>query len=109
MWETAKEMAVGSVSRESTDGVVRGEAELPRLRPGEVLVCPTTHSIWAVVFGRAGALVTDSGGMLSHPAILAREYDMPAVVAAGRATSLLIDGQIVTVDSTTGRVEFFEP
>lgn len=85
--------------------VIRSEAELGRLEPGEVLVCPSTHSSWAVVFGRAAALVTDHGGMLSHPAIIAREYDIPAVVGVGTATSCLIDGQRVTVDGTTGRVE----
>ncbi len=85
--------------------VIRGEAELSRLEAGEVLVCPTTHSSWALAFARAGALVTDYGGMLSHPAIVAREYDIPAVVATGSATSTLVDGQSVTVDGSTGLVE----
>jgi pyruvate,water dikinase len=52
-----------------------------------------------------GALVTDGGGILSHPAIIAREYGMPAVVGTGNATSLLRDGQRVTVDGGTGVVE----
>ena len=84
--------------------VISTEAELGRLQQGDVLVCPTTHSGWTVVFGRAGALVTDGGGMLSHPAIIAREHTIPAAVATGRATSTLQDGQIVTVDGATGRV-----
>ncbi len=83
---------------------VTSEAELERVKPGDVLVCPTTHSSWSVVFSHIGALVTDGGGMLAHPAIVAREYDIPAVVATGRATSKLTDGQIVTVDGTAGRV-----
>lgn len=83
---------------------IMSAAELGRVKPGDVLVCPTTHSSWAVVFSHIGALVTDGGGMLSHPAIIAREYDIPAVLATGRATSTLIDGQIVTVDGATGRV-----
>jgi pyruvate,water dikinase len=58
-----------------------------------------------VVFGQAGALVTDGGGMLSHPSIIAREHGIPAVVATGCATSRLRDGQTVTVDGITGRVQ----
>jgi pyruvate,water dikinase len=85
--------------------VIRHEAELPRLEPGEVLVCPSTHSSWSVAFARAAALVTDHGGMLAHPAIVAREYGIPAVVGTGVATTTLVDGQTVTVDGTTGRVE----
>ena len=84
--------------------VIPTESALKRLRPGDVLVCPTTHSSWTVVFGKVGALVTDGGGMLSHPAIIAREHIVPAVVATGRATSALRDGQIVTVDGIKGRV-----
>lgn len=88
--------------------VIRNESELSRLEPGEILVCPSTHSSWAVVFARAAALVTDHGGMLSHPAIVAREYGIPAVLGTLRATSLLADGQVVIVDGTTGRVEVIE-
>jgi pyruvate,water dikinase len=85
--------------------VIRDEADLGRLEPGEVLVCPSTHSTWALVFARAAALVTDHGGMLAHPAIVAREHGIPAVVGTGRATSTLVDGQVVTVDGGAGRVE----
>jgi rifampicin phosphotransferase len=85
--------------------VIRHEAELSSLEPGEILVCPSTHSSWSVAFARAAALVTDHGGMLAHPAIVAREYAIPAVVGTGIATSSLVDGQTVTVDGTTGRVE----
>ena len=84
--------------------VIKTEAELDRLQPGDVLVCPTTHSSWTVVFGQAGALVTDGGGMLSHPSIIAREHGIPAVVATGCATATLREGQTVTVDGITGRV-----
>jgi pyruvate,water dikinase len=85
--------------------VVMDESEFGKLRLGDVLVCPITSPVWSVLFPSVGALVTDTGGLLSHPAIIAREYRMPAVVATGNATALLRDGQIVIVDGTTGRIE----
>jgi phosphoenolpyruvate synthase/pyruvate phosphate dikinase len=81
------------------------EGEFDKLQPGDVLVCPTTSPVWSVLFPSLGALVTDTGGMLSHPAIIAREYQVPAVVALGNGTSLLRDGQLVTVDGSIGTVE----
>ena len=75
---------------------------------GEILVCPSTHSSWAIVFARAAAVVTDHGGVLSHPAIVAREYGIPAVVGTGSATTRLRDGQMVCVDGAAGRVEIVE-
>lgn len=63
------------------------------------------RSVWSVLFPTIGALVTDTGGLLSHPAIIAREYRIPAVVATANATSALRDGQLVTVDGAAGRVE----
>jgi pyruvate,water dikinase len=85
--------------------VVRNEGEFGKLRAGDVLVCPITSPVWSVLFPTVGALVTDTGGLLSHPAIIAREFEVPAVVATGNATSLLRDGQTVTVDGGTGRIE----
>lgn len=85
--------------------VIRTEAELCELKPGEVLVCPTTHSSWTVAFSKVGALVTDGGSILSHPSIIAREHGIPAVVATVSATSSLRNGMLVTVDGNTGRVE----
>jgi pyruvate,water dikinase len=84
--------------------VVLNETEFDKIRPGDVLVCPATSPVWSVVFPQLGALATDSGGLLSHPAIIAREYGIPAVVATGNATSLLRDGDRVTVDGTAGVV-----
>ena len=97
-------IGVSPGSYTGTARVIKTEAELDRLQPGDVLVCPTTHSSWTVVFGRAGALVTDGGGMLSHSSIIAREHNIPAVVATGCATTTLRDGQTVTVDGIAGRV-----
>jgi pyruvate,water dikinase len=85
--------------------VIMNESEFARLQPGDVLVCPITSPVWSVLFPSVGALLTDTGGILSHPAIIAREYRVPAVVATGNATRLLHDGQNVTVDGNTGIVE----
>ncbi len=84
--------------------VITSEAEFGRLRAGDVLVCPVTSPVWSVLFPSIGALVTDTGGILSHPAIIAREYGVPAVVATGNGTAVLHDGQLVTVDGTAGVV-----
>ena len=85
--------------------LVMGEQEFSKIRAGDVVVCPTTSPAWSVVFPSMGALVTDGGGILSHPAIIAREHGIPAVVGTGNATSVLRDGQRVIVDGGTGVIE----
>jgi phosphohistidine swiveling domain-containing protein len=85
--------------------VILGEDGFDRLRQGDVLVCPETTPQWSVLFPKVGALVTDSGGLLSHPAIIAREFRIPAVIATGVGTAQLRDGQIVTVDGDAGTVD----
>ena len=84
--------------------LITNESDFDRLQPGEVMVCPITSPVWSVLFPSVGALVTDTGGVLSHPAIIAREYQVPAVVATGNATVLLHDGQLVTVDGSSGEI-----
>ncbi|MEX0785262.1 MAG: PEP-utilizing enzyme, partial [Dehalococcoidia bacterium] len=75
-----------------------------RLQPGEVLVCPATMPAWTPLFGIAAAVVTDHGGVLSHTAIVAREYGLPAVVGTKVGTQLIQDGQTITVDGEAGTV-----
>ncbi|MBI4571428.1 MAG: hypothetical protein HY723_05715 [Chloroflexi bacterium] len=84
--------------------VIMGEHEFDRLQTGDVLVCPITSPVWSILFAKVGALVTDSGGVLSHPAIIAREYGIPAVVATGNATQIIADGQQIVVDGEAGVV-----
>ena len=84
--------------------VIRDITEFGKLRRGDVLVCPETTAQWAVLFPSVGALVTDRGSVLSHPAIISREYGVPAVLATGNATTTFTDGQLLTVDGTTGVV-----
>lgn len=87
---------------------VMDETEFDKIKQGDVLICPVTSPVWSVVFPSIGALVTDTGGILSHPAIIAREYGIPAVVATGNATSLIADGQTVSVDGSAGLVRVGE-
>jgi phosphohistidine swiveling domain-containing protein len=89
----------------ATARVVPSLDEAERLRGGEVLVCPATMPPWTPLFSLASALVTDHGGVLSHTAIVAREYGLPAVVGTKVGTSLIRDGQKVTVDGDAGTVK----
>lgn len=88
-----------------TARVVMSESDFDRVRPGDVLVCPITTPAWSVLFGQIGGLVTDTGGMLSHSAIVAREHGIPAVVATGSGTTRIPDGATVTVDGNSGQIE----
>jgi phosphohistidine swiveling domain-containing protein len=97
-------IAASSGSYTGTVRVILNEGQFNKIRFGDVLVCPTTSPVWSMLFPSIGGLVTDSGGILSHPAIIAREYRVPAVVATGNATQLLRDGQRVTVDGSAGMV-----
>lgn len=75
-----------------------------RLQPGDILVCVMTTPAWTPLFGIAGGIITETGGALSHPAITAREYGIPAVVAVPNATGAIRDGQRVTIDGGAGVV-----
>ena len=95
----------------ASKGVVKGRArvlkdlsEAERLQPGDILVCKMTAPPWTPLFAIASAVVTDTGGVLSHSAICAREYAIPCVVATQVATSMIEDGATITVDGTNGTV-----
>jgi pyruvate,water dikinase len=97
--------APGSSGRVTgTARVVGSLAEASRLAPGDVLVAATTAPPWTPLFALAGAVVTDAGGILSHSAVVAREYAIPAVVGAGTATATIRDGDLVEVDGDAGTV-----
>lgn len=84
--------------------IIAGAADFGRLQPGEVLVAPYTNPSWTPLFGRAAAVIVDAGSAMSHAAIVAREYGIPAVMGTGDALSRLHDGQMVRVDGTRGFV-----
>ena len=99
----------------ASPGVVEGVArvllnvnDIGQIREGEVLVCPVTAPSWGPVFGKIAAAVSDIGGTMSHAAIVAREYGMPAVVGTGMATARIKTGDRVRVDGDRGVVTVAE-
>jgi pyruvate,water dikinase len=104
---TARELLGQSVST----GVVRGRArvvhgldEARELEAGEILVAASADPSWTPLFLVAGGIVLEQGGILSHPAIVAREYGLPAVVDVPHSTRLIRTGQLLLVDADRGRV-----
>jgi phosphohistidine swiveling domain-containing protein len=96
-------------------GIVEGVARLvespdqfDEVKKGEILVCKMTNPAWVLVFTKIAGLVTDSGGALSHPAVLSREFGIPAVVGTGVATQQISTGQRVRVNGAIGVVEILE-
>jgi pyruvate,water dikinase len=84
--------------------VVRSLDEAGKLAQGDILVAETTAPAWTPLFATAAGIVTDTGGILSHCAVVAREYRIPAVVGTDLATATIRDGQIVEVDGDVGVV-----
>ncbi len=84
--------------------VIATLADADRLREGEVLVTHMTAPDWVPLMRKAAAIVTDSGGMTCHAAIVSRELGIPCVVGTAEATKVLRDGEVVTVDATSGVV-----
>jgi pyruvate, water dikinase len=84
--------------------VVRSVSEIADVREGEILVCGSTSPAWAPIFSKIRGTVTDVGGVMSHAAIVCREYGLPAVVGTGRATSQIRTGQMIRVDGSAGVV-----
>jgi pyruvate,water dikinase len=111
--EWARQQEGGSVlnGAAASPGVVEGLARVVRsadqigeVRDGEILVCGSTSPAWAPIFSKIKATVTDVGGVMSHAAIVAREYRLPAVVGTGRATAAIHTGQMIRVDGSEGTV-----
>jgi pyruvate,water dikinase len=103
---------------EASDGALRGSPASPgtvtgrarvilsprgaHLEPGEILVAPSTDPGWTPLFLTAGGLVMEMGGMMSHGAVVAREYGIPAVVGVTDATERIATGDVITVDGSSG-------
>ena len=99
----------------ASPGLVEGPArvifspdQISEIQQGEILVAPLTAPSWAPIFGKILATVTDTGGMMSHAAIVCREYGLPAVTGTGFATSTITTGQRIRVDGNNGTVTIIE-
>ena len=90
---------------EGTARVVESAEQFDQVKKGEVLVCKMTSPAWVVLFTKIGGLITDSGGALSHPAVVSREFGIPAVVGARTATQAIKTGQRVRLNGASGLVE----
>ncbi len=88
--------------------VVKSAREIGRIQTGDILVCQITNPTWSPLFQKIGAAVSDIGGSMSHMAIVAREYGLPAVVGTGNATQKIRDGARIRVDGGRGTVTILE-
>ena len=94
------------VSPGAVEGVVRVvlDPHSAQLTPGEILVCPATDPAWTPLFLAANGLIMETGGMMTHGAIVAREYGIPAVVGVHQATTLLQTGQRIQLNGSSGEI-----
>jgi pyruvate,water dikinase len=94
---------------EGTARVVMTIDEFDDVTDGDILVCQMTNPAWVVLFTKIAGLVTDTGGTTSHPAVLSREFGIPAVVGTSSATHRIATGDRIRVDGSKGVVEVLEP
>lgn len=109
--ETKKAFTGYAASPGSVEGIARvihSPEEFNRFMPGEILVAPTTDPMWSTLFPIAKAVVTEMGGILSHAAIVAREYGTPCVVNVKGIIDALEDGSLIEVDGDKGMVTIME-
>ncbi|WP_300462126.1 PEP-utilizing enzyme [Desulfobacula sp.] len=109
--ENAEKVGALCVGGAGSPGIVEGvarviwdETHFDEIKKGEIMVCPMTSATWTPLFGIIKALVCDSGGSLSHPVIVSREYGLPAVVGTGDATQKIQTGDKLRVDGDLLRV-----
>lgn len=95
----------------ASGGIAEGKArvilsveDLDKIELGEVMVCPITTPSWTPVFSKLAAIVTNVGGIMSHAAIVCREYGVPAVVGTGFGTQIIKTGDPIRVDGTKGTI-----
>lgn len=105
--ETPGTLRGSAASKGEASGIARvvlSPDDFHKVSKGDVLVCRSTAPMWTPLFRIISALVSEAGGVLSHPAVVAREFNLPAVVGVPDATNLITDGQPVNVSGTDGLV-----
>lgn len=91
-------------SATGTARIIRNADDFSRVHPGDILVCPYTDPAWTPLLRIVVGVVTETGGVLSHAAIVAREHRIPAVLGVPNATTRIHDGTTIVVDGATGTV-----
>ena len=91
-------------SSEARSKVVSAPRQFSKVQAGDIMVTRSTDPGWTPIFGLPGGLIMESGGQLSHGAVVAREYGLPAVAGIAGVTQLLHDGQVVLLDGLSGTV-----
>ena len=114
-WVESDDAGGGLSGMAGSPGIVEGVArvlrspdQLGELQKDEILVTPVTAPSWAPIFGKISAAVTDIGGMMSHAAIVCREYGLPAVTGTGNASTKITTGMRLRVDGNSGTVEILD-
>ena len=102
---TVKGLGASAGVYEGPARVVESAEQFDQVKKGDVLVCKMTSPSWVVLFTKIGGLVTDSGGALSHPAVVSREFGIPAVVGTRTGTQAIKTGQRVRLNGASGLVE----
>ena len=97
--------AASQGTAEGTARIILSEKEFSKFQAGDILVTKQTSPAWTPLFAVAKAVVTELGGILSHAAIVAREYGIPAVVGVKNATKEIEDGSRLEVSGNEGKVE----
>ena len=105
---TVKGIAGSPGVAEGIARVVMTVDEFDAVRDGDILVCQMTNPAWVVLFTKIAALVTDTGGTTSHPAVLSREFGIPAVIGTSTATHTIRTGDRIRVDGSNGVVEILQ-
>lgn len=108
--ETGKLLTGSPVSPGCAEGRARVvfDPRTANLQPGEIIVCQGTDPSWTLLFLSAAGLVTEVGGMMTHGAVVAREYGIPAIVGVDQATLRVQTGQRIRMDGSTGQIELLE-
>ena len=105
---TVKGIAGSPGVAEGIARVVMTVDEFDAVSDGDILVCQMTNPAWVVLFTKIAALVTDTGGTTSHPAVLSREFGIPAVIGTSTATHTIRTGDRIRVDGSNGVVEILQ-
>jgi len=107
--KTPKVLSGTPASKGEIEGVTRviiDETQFSDFKPGEILVTRQTNPAWTPLFAAASGVVTEIGGALSHAAIVAREYGIPAVVGVNQAAKMIKTGQRIKINGQSGKIYF---